>query len=126
MKSQITSIPTSVVRLLPLNLARSATLSPHYHNRRLISSSRRSHLSYDPAEALFVNGSTARKVAIAAVSSRRFATAVRKPAATRLMDQFNVKGKVYIVTGGGRGLGLMMAEGIAEAGGKGTLINFIP
>lgn len=35
-------------------------------------------------------------------------------------DPFDVQGKVIIVTGGGRGLGLMMAEGIAEAGGKGN------
>ena len=36
------------------------------------------------------------------------------------MDQFKVQGKSFIITGGGRGLGLMMAEGIAEAGGKGA------
>lgn len=32
---------------------------------------------------------------------------------------FNLKGKVFIVTGGARGLGLALAEGLVEAGGKG-------
>ncbi|EON95851.1 putative oxidoreductase protein [Phaeoacremonium minimum UCRPA7] len=31
---------------------------------------------------------------------------------------FNLKGKVFIVTGGARGLGLALAEGLVEAGGK--------
>lgn len=34
---------------------------------------------------------------------------------------FNVAGKVFIVTGGAQGLGLTMAEALVEAGGKGTL-----
>lgn len=34
-------------------------------------------------------------------------------------DLFDVKGKVFVVTGAGRGLGLTMAEGLAEAGGIG-------
>jgi hypothetical protein len=33
---------------------------------------------------------------------------------------FNVAGKVFIVTGGAQGLGLTMAEGLVEAGGKGN------
>lgn len=32
----------------------------------------------------------------------------------------NLSGRVFIVTGGAQGLGLSMAEGLAEAGGKGT------
>lgn len=32
---------------------------------------------------------------------------------------FDLKGKVFIVTGGARGLGLALAEGLVEAGGKG-------
>ena len=32
-----------------------------------------------------------------------------------VLDLFDLKGKVSIVTGGGRGLGLAMAEGLAEA-----------
>lgn len=32
---------------------------------------------------------------------------------------FNLAGKVFIVTGGAQGLGLCLAEGLVEAGGKG-------
>lgn len=35
---------------------------------------------------------------------------------------FDLSGKVFIVTGGGRGLGLTLAEALAEAGGSGTSI----
>lgn len=34
----------------------------------------------------------------------------------RVQDLFDLRGKVSIVTGGGRGLGLALAEGLAEAG----------
>lgn len=32
---------------------------------------------------------------------------------------FNLKGRVFVVTGGARGLGLTLAEAVVEAGGKG-------
>lgn len=35
---------------------------------------------------------------------------------------FDLSGKVFIVTGGGRGLGLTLAEALAEAGGSGMSI----
>lgn len=35
--------------------------------------------------------------------------------------QFDLRDKVIAVTGGARGLGLAMAEALAEAGGEGTL-----
>lgn len=38
----------------------------------------------------------------------------------RLAD-FDLKGRVFVVTGGASGIGLAMAEGLVEAGGKGTL-----
>lgn len=34
-------------------------------------------------------------------------------------ENFDVTGKVFVVTGGRQGLGLTLAEGLAEAGGKG-------
>ncbi|KAK8075080.1 hypothetical protein PG997_009743 [Apiospora hydei] len=37
--------------------------------------------------------------------------------AQRRMADFNLSGRVFVVTGGGRGLGLSLAEGLAEAGG---------
>jgi hypothetical protein len=33
---------------------------------------------------------------------------------------FNLAGKVFVVTGGAQGLGLCLAEALVEAGGKGT------
>lgn len=35
-------------------------------------------------------------------------------------EDFDLKGRVFIVTGGASGLGLAMAEALVEAGGKGT------
>ena len=32
---------------------------------------------------------------------------------------FELKGKVFVITGGARGLGLTLAEAVVEAGGKG-------
>lgn len=34
--------------------------------------------------------------------------------------EFDMEGRVYAITGGGRGLGLSMAEALIEAGAKGT------
>lgn len=35
---------------------------------------------------------------------------------------FNLKGRAFIVTGGAQGLGLSLAEALAEAGGKGKML----
>lgn len=37
----------------------------------------------------------------------------------RRFSEFDLQGKVFIVTGGGRGLGLSLAESLVEAGGQG-------
>ena len=41
---------------------------------------------------------------------------------THIRNLFDLSGKVFVVTGGGRGLGLTLAEALAEAGGSGTSI----
>lgn len=42
---------------------------------------------------------------------------------THTRNLFDLSGKVFIVTGGGRGLGLILAEALAEAGGRGMSTN---
>jgi hypothetical protein len=41
-------------------------------------------------------------------------------ASTQRFREFDLQNKVFIVTGGGRGLGLTMAEALVEAGGTGN------
>lgn len=36
---------------------------------------------------------------------------------------FDLAGRTYVVTGGAQGLGLALAEGLVEAGGKGKLVH---
>ena len=42
------------------------------------------------------------------------------PGRTQRFRDFDLEGKVFVVTGGGRGLGLTLAEVLVEAGGKGV------
>ena len=44
------------------------------------------------------------------------------PPSNKLHNQLDISGKVFLVTGGGRGLGLAMAEGLVEAGGIGKAV----
>ena len=41
----------------------------------------------------------------------------------RRFREFDLAGKVFVVTGGARGLGLAMAEAVVEAGGTGKAIG---
>lgn len=41
----------------------------------------------------------------------------------RRYANFNLRDKVYVVTGGGRGLGLVMAGAMAEAGADGIFLH---
>lgn len=40
------------------------------------------------------------------------------------LKDFDLRGRVFVVTGGGRGLGLSMAEALMEAGGEGGFLYF--
>lgn len=40
------------------------------------------------------------------------------------LKDFDLRGRVFVVTGGGRGLGLSMAEALMEAGGEGGFLLF--
>lgn len=46
---------------------------------------------------------------------------IRATGTLRQFRDFDLEGKVFAITGGGRGLGLSMAEILAEAGGRGKL-----
>jgi hypothetical protein len=44
-----------------------------------------------------------------------------EPIGQKRLADFDLSGKVFIVTGGARGLGLALAEALVETGGKGEL-----
>ena len=46
--------------------------------------------------------------------------------ASRYFPEFNLQDKVIVVTGGGRGLGLTMAEALFQGGAIGKEISFCP
>ncbi|RAH68057.1 NAD(P)-binding protein [Aspergillus aculeatinus CBS 121060] len=48
------------------------------------------------------------------------------PAQQQRFREFNLEGKVFAVTGGGRGLGLSMAEALVEAGGEVHCLDLLP
>lgn len=50
----------------------------------------------------------------------------RENVGDKRFSQFDLSGKVFVVAGGGRGLGLSMAEGLVEAGGRGKLVRTTP
>lgn len=41
------------------------------------------------------------------------------------LPDFNLSGKTYVITGGGGGLGLTLAEGLVAAGGNGMCFSWI-
>lgn len=77
-----------------------------------------------PAPLIRAHPPTIRTLSSTALRSSRKQSAI----ASRLPDperqpqrfrDFDLAGKVFVVTGGGRGLGLTLAEVLVEAGGKG-------
>lgn len=48
------------------------------------------------------------------------APAARENVGQKRFADFNLNGRVFVVTGGARGLGLSLAEALAETGGNGT------
>lgn len=50
----------------------------------------------------------------------------RETVGDRKYSQFDIGGKVFVVTGGGQGLGLSIAEGLVEAGGTVHVLDKSP
>lgn len=106
-------------RILPRRLAWQL-----YTSRPLATGQRQLLRGPDPltARCLHASASALRNRTPSAIA-QRLPDPERQP--QRFRD-FDLEGRVFVVTGGGRGLGLTLAEVLVEAGGKGRYSQHLP
>lgn len=95
-------------------------LATHPHHSRLFFYSCSSSVANDPSstkEAVAQTGAEAPPI------KEKLPDPDRTPFRFR---EFDLEGKVFVVTGGGRGLGLVLAEALIEGGGKGQPSRCLP
>jgi hypothetical protein len=107
------------------NVITTVTMSPQHLRRYALRSMQAATLLGSRASSL-CTGRISQSIITSAWSRRAMAheASLKAPLheaqnAISPLKEFDLRGRVFVVTGGGRGLGLSMAEALMEAGGKG-------